>query len=368
METAQHNELVSAYQQQMVRAEQAEARLLQQEQQLQQLRQAAYAQPSPTPPPVVHEEHEVTTANEPKPPRPETYNGQRFSSGKSNVTTWLAEMQQYLVATRLPEHRWVDHAATYLRGTALLAWQSHLKTQSSPISAWSQFERWFLARFQPIAAAKTARAALRVLRQQPGHSVSTYNDEFLRIMQMIVDMAEIDQVEYYKHGLHSKEVANWVDRRDPKTLMEAMEYAQLEDLRDKRFKYSQSFTRSAHSFPSYSSSTPAVQVSVPMDLGHMHGDNADPVYMYDMYDEEQAEASQQLSFMSRRPAPRSSSRPSSTASGTAPTPTIPKLTAVERQRCMKEHLCFRCRQKGHGALSCPTFPNNRSQSGKGQAQ
>ena len=304
--------------------------------------------------------------NEPKPPRPETYDGTRFSSGKSNVTTWLAEMQQYLTATGLAEDRWVAHAATYLRGTALMALQAKTKMQSSPITAWKEFEKWFLLRFQPIAAAKTARAALRVLCQKPGQSVSSYNDEFMRLMQMITDMAEIDQVEYYKHGLHSTKVADWVDRRDPKTLMEAMEYAQLEDLRDKRFKHSQSFTRSGHSFPSYSSSTPAVQVSVPMDLSHMHGDNVD--LEYDMYDDEQAEASQQLSYMSRRPAPRFSSRPSGTAPGTAPTTTIGKLTPAERQRCMKEHLCFRCRQKGHGASSCPTFPNNRSQSGKGQAQ
>ncbi len=267
----------------------------------------------------------------------------------------------------MSQQRWVAHAATYLRGTALLAWQSYLKLSPSPIVPWQQFEQWFLARFQPIAAAKTARVALRTLRQQPGHSVSTYNDEFMRLMQMITDMAEIDQVEYYKHGLNSREVANWVDRRDPKTLMEAMEYAQLEDLRDKRFKNSQSFTRSSHSFPSFPSASSAVQVSVPMELGHLHGDGEDAEY--DMYEDEQAETAPQLSFMSRRPAARHpSSRHPSAAPGSAPTNTTPKLTPAERQRCMKERLCFRCRQKGHGALTCPSFPNNRSQSGKGQAQ
>ncbi len=366
----QLEQLHTAWQQERARAQQAEARAVLQEQQLQQLRQT-HAQSSPSPTLVVHHDSEQEPhsafpfrSNEPKPPRPETYDGTRFSSGKSNVTTWLAEMQQYLVATNLAEHKWVAHAATYLRGTALLAWQGYLKVQSSPVSAWSQFYQWFLARFQPIAAAKTARTALRMLCQKPGHSVSSYNDEFLRQMQMISDMAEADQVEYYKQGLHSIRVADWVDRRDPKTLMEAMEYAQLEDLRVKRFKHSQNFTHSGQSFPSYSSSTPAVQVSVPMDLSHMHGDNVDAEY--DMYADEQSEASQQLSFMSRRPAPRPFSLPSGTATGTAPTTTIGKLTPAERQRCMKEHLCFRCRQKGHGASSCPTFPNNRS--GKGQAQ
>ena len=369
---AQQQELHTAYQQERARAQELNARLQLTEQQLQQLRQSTQAQSSPSPTLVVHHDDEQdilrtlpSRSNEPKPPRPETYDGTRFSSGKSNVTTWLAEMQQYLIATGLVESRWVAHAATYLRGTALMAWQAKTKMQSSPITAWVEFQQWFLARFQPIAAAKTARAALRMLCQKPGHSVASYNDEFMRLMQMITDMAEIDQVEYYKHGLHNREVANWVDRRDPKTLMEAMEYAQLEDLRDKKFKHSQSFTRSAHSFPSYSSSAPAVQVSVPMDLSHMHGDNVNTAY--DVYDDEQAEASQQLSYMSRRPAPRSSSRPFGTATSTAPPTTITKLTPAERQRCMKEHLC-RCRQKGHGASSCPTFPNNRSQPGKGQAQ
>jgi hypothetical protein len=379
MDATQQNELMTAYQQQLARAEQQEARILQQEHQLQQLmqQQATHAQSSPVLSPIIHPEHRTSPApsprsNEPKPPRPDTYDGRLFSSSKSNVTTWLAEMQQYMEATDIPQHRRVIHAATYLRGTALLAWQTYRKLNPNAALGWEQFELWFLHRFQPIAASKTARAQLRTLCQEPGRSVATYNDAFLRIMQMITDMNEADQVEYYKHGLNNREVANWVDRTDPKTLMEAMECAQREDLRKARFNRAHpSFPRPVSSFSSYPSTSSSAQQAVPMELGQLHGEGEDMEHdMYNEYDmSDEQGAAQQLSFMSRRPAPRRPFvRPSGAPSGT--TPAIPKLTPAERQRCMKEHLCFRCRQKGHGALNCPSFPNNRNSapSKNGQAQ
>jgi hypothetical protein len=34
---------------------------------------------------------------------------------------------------------------------------------------------------------------------------------------------------------------------------------------------------------------------------------------------------------------------------------VAKLTKEERDRCMREGLCLRCRKKGHMARNCPTF-------------
>jgi hypothetical protein len=51
---------------------------------------------------------------------------------------------------------------------------------------------------------------------------------------------------------------------------------------------------------------------------------------------------------------------------TAPVPVYPqppstslkKLTVEERQRCIEQGLCFRCRQPGHSVANCPQ-PDNR---------
>jgi len=37
---------------------------------------------------------------------------------------------------------------------------------------------------------------------------------------------------------------------------------------------------------------------------------------------------------------------------------VSKLTPEERQRCMREGLCLRCREKGHPAKDCPKGQRN----------
>jgi hypothetical protein len=37
--------------------------------------------------------------------------------------------------------------------------------------------------------------------------------------------------------------------------------------------------------------------------------------------------------------------------------TMGKLTQDERERCLREGLCLRCKQKGHMAQECTTFAN-----------
>ena len=38
---------------------------------------------------------------------------------------------------------------------------------------------------------------------------------------------------------------------------------------------------------------------------------------------------------------------------------VAKLSKEERERCMKEGLCLRCRKKGHVAQNCPTFSQGK---------
>lgn len=383
LDPARQQELFDAYQQQLAINEQQQAQLTQQQQQLQQLL-ASSAQASPTVAPTIHLDEQAGAAppvtyrpSEPRPPKPDTFDGLRLSTSRCNASTWLAEIKQYLVAAGVAEARRVEHAATYLKGTALTWWLTYRQLSPALAVSWEQFESWFLTRFQPIAASKTARVTLRALRQRPGRPVASYNDEFMRVMTMITDMNEIDQIEYYKAGLADRAVAAWVDRREPKTLMQAMEHAQLEDMR--AFELSrgrQGFYRPAGSpLSAYQSGAgaSASQQSVPMELGLQVGD--DDESKYDSYTEpcawvEQSGSDPQLSNMSRRPG--TARRPFSSPGASVSTAGVPKLTPAERERCIKEHLCFRCRQKGHGSLNCPMFLSDRRgagvQSGKGRAQ
>ena len=41
---------------------------------------------------------------------------------------------------------------------------------------------------------------------------------------------------------------------------------------------------------------------------------------------------------------------------------VAKLSKEEREHCMKEGLCLRCRKKGHVARNCPTFSQGKSAS------
>ena len=65
----------------------------------------------------------------------------------------------------------------------------------------------------------------------------------------------------------------------------------------------------------------------------------------------------------RRPNPAGTYRPFAATPTTTRDPNamevdaikVAKLTKEERERCMKEGLCLRCRKKGHMAKNCPTF-------------
>ena len=327
--------------------------------------------------PVVHAESKTSSSQEPKPPKPATYDGLRFSTSKTSPVTFLAELEQYMIVSNVPSSRMVIHASSYLRGMALILWQQVPTDGDESVNSWEQFKKWFLARFQPIAASKTARAAIRVLRQK-GRPVAAYSEEFFRLVQMIPDMSAADQIENFIAGLTDRAVANEVDRNEKvKDLIAAMEVAQKEELRlqqhNRRFGsrlYSSNFAGARPgSQPAYSTQSQ----SVPMDLSHMrlsvdqesrydHGSGDEHESAGDRYEYTANESLQAMSF-------RPSNRGPNTG-GNRGTNRVPGLSREDYSLLSSEGKCFRCRKIGHLARDCPSLPSNGSskQQGKGRGQ
>jgi len=151
-----------------------------------------------------------------------------YGTSGSNAHQWLMEVERYFTAVNLgPDHvQRVLYASTFLKDTASIWYGTMTKESGSPAS-WEDFKARFLSRFQPIAAAKVARAQLRLLKQK--YRVAGYSQEFLRVVQLIPDMHLTDQLESYMVGL-SPDLALEVERKEPQSLLEAMEFAQRIEL------------------------------------------------------------------------------------------------------------------------------------------
>ena len=354
----------------------AQEQLLQaQGQQIQRLLESQHQQPPRAEEALVIHPPPSSSFRLPKPPKPSTFDGAILNLRGIGASIYIEELEQYMAAAQVPREHWVEAAVPYLKGGALLSYINEKKDNPAQVAQWDGFKAWFLKRFQPVAASKTARASLRNLRQRMGETLSSYNEKFLRLMQLILDMNEADKIEYYKNGLRDKQVYAWVDRDDPKSLQEAMEKAVLEDQRQRGNQFTA--TRFSSTTPaSVFRPAPAAQQHVPMELGNMVSEWEEPIswehsYVHveanedtdetneSKYDAEPETQMSQLAAVPRRP-------PFSSAPGTMKR--LAKLTPEEKERCMKEGLCFRCRRAGHVSMRCPLSAKPMSQSGKGRAQ
>jgi hypothetical protein len=314
-----------------------------------------------------------------RPPQPSTFDGVKFSTdNKSNAYHWLAEMQQYLLVANVSDDRSVVVASAYLKGMALHMWQAEqAKPDDDPTKVvchtFHQFREWFLSHFQPIAASKTARHELRQIRQGK-RSVAAYCQEFLRIVQLIPDMALPDQIDQFVFGLSDRRVSMEVDRQyndgaNKMSLIGAMDLARKEEMRlsshykgfghDPRRSYNHSSWSQRASGYSQSS-----QQSVPMELGNV---NAEDREWSDM-DGGDSEDENVLNAISFRPSNSSSRRPNKGGAGANRGKRVPGLSRDDFVKLSKEGKCFRCREPGHIARDCTSQSASGQQQGKGKAQ
>jgi hypothetical protein len=302
----------------------------------------------------------------------------------SNVDIWIFEMEQYQIGSGIIEDaQRILVAASYLKDGAMQWWRHKCDTLYNPPSDWNEFKEALKVRFQPLAASRTARANLRNLRQG-NRSVADYSNAFLKQIQMINDMSEADQIEHFMVGLQSA-IHNEVDMKDPKSLQEAMTYAQRTELRQRtnrqthnnysnpNYRYRPPIQRTTYENKTTSSSSSA---SAPMELGNIstgtpkeddqyneeyekyleEGDEYEIEETVDTAEEsgeqEDDTAEEQLQAM------YSSNRLSNPSNQRRPTPSrVANLSREEFIRLMKERKCLRCKKPGHFARNCTQPPS-----------
>jgi len=186
-------------------------------------------------------------------------------------------------------------ACTYLDGEAFTWWQSYSAATSVP--DWDTLRTCLIRRFNPLNKVQAARNKLHSWRQLK--DVGSFNKTFLSIVMDIPDITESEKIDRYSHGLKR---AIW----EPLCIRT---YDNLESL---------------------------------------------------MTDALRIEAAKAGTF--RSPGGSASHTAALADSGVAPmdlsTIKVSKLTPEERQRCMREGLCLRCREKGHLAKDCPKGQRN----------
>jgi hypothetical protein len=293
-------------------------------------------------------------------------------TASSNATQWLLEVERYFLAVNLvastpdSSRTRIMYASTFLKDTASMWYFS----VSAELGSWDEFKDKFLSRFQPIAAAKVARAQLRLLKQR--HRVAGYSQEFMRLIQLIPDMNLADQIESYIVGLQN-DLAIEVDKKEPQSLAEAMEFAQRIELMTtgRRQAYGRvpglyNFSRSASSS---SSNYHGGSSGDRMDLSAIR--DADEAHDFHYGNEHPSSSSSSSSVdstlastvehvlhgMFQRAAGgagprRGGMRGNGPRTNTGPTGVVHELSKDEYNQLSREGKCFKCKTAGHLARNC----------------
>ena len=292
----------------------------------------------------------------PAPPVPPTapaaYSGQilrlpkiqQFSGDReSDLEPWLSQTRSIVNASdnvKLTDISCIRYTHVYLEQKARLVFDAQVTATGSDTANcknWDEFAALLRRLLGPHNSDITGRQRIRDLRQTG--SVSSYTSSFLRLARSLeTPMQDLDLREFYVGGLKS-DVQQYIRQQFPATLHDAHVAAAL---------YDSTFYRKSSS--NNNSHRPNHQRPEPMDLGYTSA-SARPGRSISRTSSRQ---SSRASSRSRSPAPRIRSHSSERLHATtSERPRLTTLTPEERERCMREHLCFRCRKSGHSATNCP---------------
>lgn len=185
-------------------------------------------------------------------------------------------------------------ACTYLEGEAFSWW--HTYRDQAALKDWPTLRAALVRRFNPLNKVQAARNKLHAWHQIK--DVGTFNKSFLAIVLDIPDITEEEKIDRYSRGL----------KKDIWERLCTKSYEDLESLMTDALRVEAARAGSSRvAATAHPPKLPAGSGVAPMDLSSVK---------------------------------------------------IEKLTPEERQRCMREGLCLRCRAKGHLAKDCPKGRRN----------
>jgi hypothetical protein len=294
---------------------------------------------------------------------------------KTNVETWLFEVEQYLLAYGVNnESQRIAFAAASFKGLALQWWQNHCLLHPGLGLTWGQFKDEVRKRFQPVEASRTARVNLRSLKQG-NKSVQDYCSAFYEQLQSIHDMSEADKVENFMMGLNSSIYAE-VDRRDPLNLQDAMMYAQRTEIRSRvravqrgnnyeAYKTNRFYNRYRSSGQeksvSNNESSSTTSGPAPMELGKLgmneeeEDQEALELEWKEYLNEFEAEEHQEVSDGDEEESKVRKEEQEEDSQLHAININRRQLPKEEFIRLRKEGKCFHCKQSGHWSRECPNI-------------
>ncbi len=189
---------------------------------------------------------------------------------------------------------------SYLEGPAHEWWINFKKTEKgSDVNTWPKLQDALLERFETLNKVKITRDKLARWKQLK--DVNSYNEDFQNILMDIPNINEEEQIDRYTRELKPffwKELCT----REYVSLSEAMKDAERVESAHRRSGKPQSFDFRGNRTVATNNSEP-----VPMDIGNLE---------------------------------------------------TKKLTQTEREICVKEGKCYRCREKSHIAKNCPKEEGN----------
>ena len=167
-------------------------------------------------------------------------------------------------------------------------------SQTTAVPNWESFRSALIRRFSPLNKTQVARDKLHSWRQIK--DVGTFNRTFLSVLLDIPDITEAEKIDRYTRGL----------KRDIWQALCLKTYSDVESLMTDALRV-EAAKAGASTHLGGTSARPSTTGVIPMEISSIK---------------------------------------------------VEKLTPEERQRCMREGLCLRCREKGHMAKDCPKGQRN----------
>ena len=219
-------------------------------------------------------------------------------TGKQNIESWITHVGNYL--SGIPDDKALPIAMSYLGGSAHEWWLAQSRN-GLVVTTLEELFKHLTERFTVINKEKLARDKLHRWREIK--DISTYNEDFLKIVLDIPNISMEEQIDRYTRGMKPY-IWRELCTKEYSTLLEAMKDAERVESAYKRSNTGSKLNKRNGQGNHGNQGNSGRQGPVPMDIGNIK---------------------------------------------------IQKLTPEERERCRKYGLCFRCRQPGHMARDkrCP---------------